>query len=62
MASRDTETSESGKELNRRLEESLSRGKITTAEAETIKHFFQTRAAPKRPLTDLQRRMQSSGG
>jgi hypothetical protein len=48
--------------LNRHLEESLSRGRITKAEAEIIRLFFETKTAPKWPDTDLQRRMQSSGG
>jgi hypothetical protein len=48
--------------LNRLLEESLSRGRISKAEADVIRRFFQSKTARKWPMTDLQRRMQSSGG
>jgi hypothetical protein len=47
---------------NRHLEESISSGRITPAEAEVIRLFF---ASPKQenwPASNLQRRMQSSGG
>lgn len=46
----------------RHLEESVASGRITQSEAEAIRLFF---ASPKQenwPVSDLQRRMQSSGG
>jgi hypothetical protein len=53
---------DNGDKANRHLEESISSGRITPSEAEVIRLFF---ASPKQenwPASDLQRRMQSSGG
>ena len=47
---------------SRHLEESVSSGRITPAEADTIKLFFASKPAQDWPASGLQRRMQSSGG
>jgi hypothetical protein len=44
------------------LEESVLSGRITQAEADVIRSFFASKPAPNWPASDLQRRMQSSGG
>jgi len=44
------------------LENSVASGRITAAEAETIKLFFASRPTIRWPETDMQKRMQSSGG
>jgi len=44
------------------LDESVSSGRITQAEADVIKLFFASKPARAWPVSDLQRRMQSSGG
>lgn len=44
------------------LENSVSSGRITTAEADTIRSFFASKPAVKWPATEMQKRMQSSGG
>jgi len=49
-------------EPNLHLEESVSSGRITQAEADIIKLFFASRPPGNWPASDLQRRMQSSGG
>jgi hypothetical protein len=50
------------KDSGRHLSESLSVGRITEAEAEVIRHFFSAKIVDEWPASDLQRRMQSSGG
>jgi hypothetical protein len=57
MADRDDDN-----ETDRHLEESVSSGRITEAEAEVIKLFFASARPGNWPANDLQRRMQSSGG
>ena len=49
-------------ESSRHLEESVSSGRITRDEADVIKRFFASKPAGNWPASDLQRRMQSSGG
>jgi hypothetical protein len=61
MTDRDKENSNNG-ETSRHLEESVSSGRITQAEAEVIKLFFASRPPGNWPASDLQRRMQDSGG
>jgi hypothetical protein len=62
MTDREKENSNSNSETSRRLEESVASGRITPAEAEVIKLFFASRPQENWPTTDLQRRMQDSGG
>jgi hypothetical protein len=62
MTDRDKEHSDRENEPSRRLEESVSSGRITRAEADVIKHFFASKSSPNWPTSNLQRRMQSSGG
>jgi len=57
MTDRETE-----KKSSLDLEESVSSGRITQAEADVIKLFFASKPARNWPVSDLQRRMQSSGG
>jgi hypothetical protein len=61
MTKRDQDKSTES-DSNRHLSESLSVGRITEAEAEVIRHFFSAKVIDKWPASDLQRRMQSSGG
>jgi hypothetical protein len=61
MTDREKQNSNDG-ERSRHLEESVSSGRITPAEAEVIKSFFANKPSGKWPASDLQRRMQSSGG
>lgn len=49
-------------EPSRHLEESVSAGRITQAEADIIKLFFASRSPANWPASNLQRRMQGSGG
>jgi hypothetical protein len=44
------------------LENSISSGRITATEAETIRSFFASKPAVQWPATEMQKRMQSSGG
>jgi hypothetical protein len=60
MTDRDKEHAES--ESIRHLEESVSSGRITRDEADVIKLFFASMPAGQWPASNLQRRMQSSGG
>jgi hypothetical protein len=46
----------------RHLEESVSSGRITPSEAEVIRQFFASPRQENWPASNLQRRMQSSGG
>jgi hypothetical protein len=62
MTDRDKKHSNNDNELSRHLEENVSSGRITQAEADVIKHFFASRPPGNWPASDLQRRMQSSGG
>ena len=62
MTDRDKERSNNDNELSRQLEEKVSSGRITQAEAEVIKHYFENRSSKNWPASNLQRRMQSSGG
>ena len=53
---------ETDKKSGLHLEESVSSGRITQAEADVIKLFFASKPARDWPHSDLQRRMQNSGG
>ncbi len=44
------------------LASSLASGRITEAEAETIRSFFASKPAAQWPATEMHKRMQSSGG
>ena len=57
MTDRDTDSKASP-----HLDESVASGRITQAEADVIRLFFATKTALDWPASDLQRRMQSSGG
>jgi hypothetical protein len=61
MTDRDKEHSNNN-DPSRHLEESISSGRITRAEADVIKQFFASRSPGNWPASGLQRRMQSSGG
>jgi len=54
--------SDNDKRTSRHLEESVSFGRITLAEADVIALFFATEPSGNWPASNLQRRMQSSGG
>jgi hypothetical protein len=58
----DRDHSQPDNRTSRHLEESVSSGRITAAEAEVIRLFFASRPSENWPVTDLQQRMQSSGG
>lgn len=60
MTGRDKEHDDS--ESSRHLEESVSSGRITRDEAEIIKLFFASKPSGNWLASNLQRRMQSSGG
>jgi hypothetical protein len=62
MTDRDKEHSNNDNELSRHLEENVSSGRITQAEADVIKLFFASRPQENWPASNLQRRMQGSGG
>jgi hypothetical protein len=62
MTDRDKEYPRGENEPSRHLEESVSSGRITPAEAEIIKLFFASKPPGNWPASNLQRRMQSSGG
>ena len=62
MTDKDNEQADNDKRASRHLEESISSGRITPAEADVIKLFFATEPARNWPASNLQRRMQSSGG
>jgi len=62
MADRDNAQSNSEGKSSRHLEESVSSGRITQAEADVIQQFFASRPSGNWPASNLQRRMQSSGG
>ncbi len=62
MTDRDKEHSNNDNELTRQLEENVSSGRITQAEAQVIKLFFASKAPGNWPASNLQCRMQSSGG
>jgi hypothetical protein len=62
MTDRDKEQADNDKRTSRHLEESISSGRITLAEADVIKLFFATEPLRNWPASNLQRRMQSSGG
>lgn len=47
---------------NEQLKASIASGRITPAEAETIKSFFDHKPAQRWPASNLQQRMQGSGG
>jgi hypothetical protein len=49
-------------EADRHLEESVSSGRITQSEADVVRLFFASQPLGNWPATDLQRRMQGSGG
>jgi hypothetical protein len=61
MTDRDKEHPNGENGSNRHLEESVSSGRITPAEAEIIKLLFASEPG-NWPASNLQRRMQSSGG
>ncbi|MDB5606583.1 MAG: hypothetical protein JWP25_3483 [Bradyrhizobium sp.] len=61
MTDRDKEYSNNN-QPSRHLEESVSSGRITQAEAEVIRLFFATKPPGNWPSSSLQRRMQGSGG
>jgi hypothetical protein len=46
----------------RHLEESVLSGRISQAEANVIRNFFEARVSENWPTSSLQRRMQDSGG
>jgi hypothetical protein len=62
MTNQDKEKSDNVNEPSRHLEESVFSGRITQAEADVIKLFFASRPPGNWPVSNLQRRMQSSGG
>jgi len=62
MIDRDKEHSNNDNDPNRHLEESVSSGRITRAEADVIKSFFANGSPDNWPASNLQRRMQGSGG
>lgn len=62
MTNGNPEHPNNNKEADRHLEESLSSGRITQSEADVIRHFFASPQPGNWPATDLQRRMQGSGG
>ena len=62
MTDRDKEPSSNDKRTDRELEESVSSGRITAAEADVIALFFASERPRNWPASNLQRRMQSSGG
>jgi hypothetical protein len=62
MTEREKEHPNDDNESSRHLEESVSSGRITRAEADVIKLFFASKLPGNWPASDLQRRMQSSGG
>ena len=57
-----TDKEHTNSEPSRHLEESVSSGRITQAEADVIKLFFASRPPGNWPASNLQRRMQGSGG
>jgi hypothetical protein len=61
MTDRDNEHS-NNVESGGSLEARVSSGRITQAEADVIKLFFARRLPENWPTSNLQRRMQSSGG
>ena len=60
MTDRDKEHDDS--ESSGHLEESVSSGRITRDEADVIRQFFASKSLGNWPASNLQRRMQSSGG
>jgi hypothetical protein len=62
MIDRDKEHSNNDTGPSRHLEENVSSGRITRAEADVIKSFFASGSADNWPASNLQRRMQGSGG
>jgi hypothetical protein len=62
MTERDRNQPDDTDAAARQLEESLSSGRITAAEADTIRSFFASKPAVNWPSSTLQHRMQSSGG
>lgn len=44
------------------LDDSVAAGRITAAEADTIKSFFASKSDRSWPSNEMQKRMQSSGG
>ena len=62
MTNKDIEQADNDRRTSRHLEESLSSGRITLAEADVIKLFFASEPPRNWPASNLQRRMQSSGG
>jgi hypothetical protein len=58
----DGRTSKSSRGAKRHLEESLASGRISRFEANVIERFFAAAPSLKWPSSDLQRRMQASGG
>ncbi|WP_322516958.1 hypothetical protein SR870_05155 [Rhodopseudomonas palustris] len=61
MTDRDKNPDDKG-ELSRRLDERVSGGRITQAESDVILRFFASTTEGRWPASNLQRRMQSSGG
>ncbi len=62
MTNENREHPDNGDKADRHLEESISSGRITQSEADVIRLFFASSSPENWPSSDLQRRMQSSGG
>lgn len=62
MTDRKTEHSGTDDEASRHLEESVSSGRISRAEADVIRRYFASERSRFWPASNLQRRMQASGG